>query len=689
MSEIAKAVKEVFAVPVLSGARIVDINEEDHTVQIQVEHLIRDFPGDPNDVKSNVKVKKLSTSQLTGVNTIDGSTRFRGPVEVVDPQVVYRQDSPSFRWRVVALMKADPVKPKPTLQVFKQDAFIGEFDMSSVHGTFGAGLFGWTAWDEDAGHFIYQAEMREPEDEPRDFRWNPSWGETYPTVRKPAIFVIDLNGNAKVVASLEPNDEFQPSQLIKTLPGQIHFVGIEVIPGRKYGVAYCTNRPTHLYSWDYTTESKAIKCGIANPDRNAAAIHYPVFNPSSKTVFFFGTYLGGSHYHAHSLYAYDIEGKTIERIVEGEADAIRCGDKIVNGLFPSWSPIMPAVTRLPKDGSVFATSYNKAEVPLLRILPCGAIRVADCPAEMEHKCQLHQILGDYILVSVSTRESPSQLYLGVIGDDEIKWIPVLSPAQVAALNQELLRITETIEVVLSKPANCNSDLPLILFPHGGPNHTYSCEWSPFCALAARLGYAVAAINYTGSAGYSQKSIRALEGRIGELDVDDCIAATKHLVEKCGFDPSRLFLYGGSHGGFLVAHLSARSEFKWRAVVAHNAVIDLPSMVMTSDIPEFAFGQMGMEYDLRHPRPPKPDELALMQAASPTSRVASVKAPTLVVIGEEDLRVPPSQGKAWYGWLKGRGVEAEILSFPSTGHAIDSAEGQYHEELAIFEWFARH
>jgi acylaminoacyl-peptidase len=689
MSEIAKAVKEVFAVPVLAAARIVHISEEEHTVQIQVDHLIRDFPGDPTDVKSNVKAKKLITRQLTAVDVPARATKFRGPVEVADPQIVYRQDSPSFIWRVVALMKADASKAKPALQVFKENTFVGEFDMSSVHGAFCTGHFGWTAWDEDAGHFIYQAEMKEAEDKPIDYRWNPNWGETYPSVRKPAVFVIDLNDCAKVVASLEPNEEFQPSQLIKTLPGVVHFVGIEVIPGRKYGVAYCPNRPNHLYSWEYTEVTKAIKCEITNPDKHAEAIQYPVFNAASKKISFFGTYLGGSHYHAHSLYAYDIEGKTIHKVVDGEADVIRCGDKAVNGLFPSWSPIMPAATRLPKDGSIFVTSYNKSEVPLLRILPCGSIRVVDCPAEMEHTCQIHQILGDYILVSTSTRQSPSRLYLGIISDDETKWVPVPSPASVAPIKQELLRIADTIEVVLTKPANSASDLPLILFPHGGPNHAYSCEWSPFCALAARLGYAVAAINYTGSAGYGQKGIRALEGRIGELDVDDCIAATRHLVEKCGFDAGRLFMFGGSHGGFLVAHLSARTEFGWRAVVAHNAVIDLPSMVMTSDIPEFAFGQMGMEYDLRRPRPPTPEELARMQAASPTSRVASVKAPTLVVIGEEDLRVPPSQGKAWYGWLKGLGVETEILSFPSTGHAIDSPEGQYHEEIAIFDWFARH
>jgi hypothetical protein len=49
----------------------------------------------------------------------------------------------------------------------------------------------------------------------------------------------------------------------------------------------------------------------------------------------------------------------------------------------------------------------------------------------------------------------------------------------------------------------------------------------------------------------------------------------------------------------------------------------------------------------HPRPsisPTPEQFALMQAASPITNVHKVKAATLILMGEEDRRVPPSQTK---------------------------------------------
>ena len=62
-------------------------------------------------------------------------------------------------------------------------------------------------------------------------------------------------------------------------------------------------------------------------------------------------------------------------------------------------------------------------------------------------------------------------------------------------------------------------------------------------------------NYTGSIGYGEKYINKLLGQIGSLDVEDCLASVRHLVasgvSKDG--PGRQFLYGGSHGGFLLGH----------------------------------------------------------------------------------------------------------------------------------------
>lgn len=37
-------------------------------------------------------------------------------------------------------------------------------------------------------------------------------------------------------------------------------------------------------------------------------------------------------------------------------------------------------------------------------------------------------------------------------------------------------------------------------------------------------------------------------------------------------------------------------------------------------------------------------------------ISQVKTPTLIMLGEDDLRVPPSQGKSFYKTLKAQGTK---------------------------------
>lgn len=50
----------------------------------------------------------------------------------------------------------------------------------------------------------------------------------------------------------------------------------------------------------------------------------------------------------------------------------------------------------------------------------------------------------------------------------------------------------------------------------------------------------------------------LLGKVGEIDVLDCITAVDLALQKYPWiDPKKVNVYGGSHGGFLGAHLSGQ------------------------------------------------------------------------------------------------------------------------------------
>ncbi|KAF8522764.1 Alpha/Beta hydrolase protein [Hysterangium stoloniferum] len=104
-------------------------------------------------------------------------------------------------------------------------------------------------------------------------------------------------------------------------------------------------------------------------------------------------------------------------------------------------------------------------------------------------------------------------------------------------------------------------LPTISIPHGGPHGTFIPEFNPSALAMALEGYLINIINYTGSLGFGfgQKYVDALIGRAGELDVNDCYGSIQHLIE-LGLSQEgsgKQFVQGGSHGGFLSAHLIGR------------------------------------------------------------------------------------------------------------------------------------
>lgn len=99
------------------------------------------------------------------------------------------------------------------------------------------------------------------------------------------------------------------------------------------------------------------------------------------------------------------------------------------------------------------------------------------------------------------------------------------------------------------------------------------------------------------------------------------------------------------------------------------------MTVTSDISDWTFGQLGLDFDQIKTRPINEAEMKLFQDRSPSKYSQNVRCKTLVMLGALDLRVPPSQGKYWASLLKGNGVDCQVLWFPDANHGLDTAESE--------------
>lgn len=152
-------------------------------------------------------------------------------------------------------------------------------------------------------------------------------------------------------------------------------------------------------------------------------------------------------------------------------------------------------------------------------------------------------------------------------------------------------IEDDIEsILLLPPPGESSDLPpLLVCPHGGPHSAFSTAYVPHYSdyLCLYGGYAVLLVNYRGSTGYGQKQLNSLPGKIGVVDVHDVYAATQAMIS---LSPPRVSarcaVFGGSHGGFLTAHMIGQYPDLYVAAALRNPVINIPAMFTTSDIPDW-------------------------------------------------------------------------------------------------------
>ncbi len=97
----------------------------------------------------------------------------------------------------------------------------------------------------------------------------------------------------------------------------------------------------------------------------------------------------------------------------------------------------------------------------------------------------------------------------------------------------------------------------VLFVHGaGYLQNVHRWWSSyfreymFHNLLADEGYVVMNVDFRGSAGYGRDWRTAVYRHMGGRDLQDYVDASRYLQREHGIDPERVFIYGGSYGGFI-------------------------------------------------------------------------------------------------------------------------------------------
>ena len=201
--------------------------------------------------------------------------------------------------------------------------------------------------------------------------------------------------------------------------------------------------------------------------------------------------------------------------------------------------------------------------------------------------------------------------------------------------------------------------PTVFSVHGGPAAADEDAFDAARAAWLDAGFAVVQVNYRGSTGYGSAWRDALTERIGHVELSDIAAVHDHLLTTGVADPDRSVICGYSWGGFLTLLALGVQPERWAAGVAGVPVADYPAAYEDEMEPLRAYDRAlfgGSPAEV-------PDAY---RDSSPLTWVDRVRAPVLVLAGQNDPRCPIRQIENYLDALAARGSDYAVYRYDA-GH----------------------
>lgn len=219
--------------------------------------------------------------------------------------------------------------------------------------------------------------------------------------------------------------------------------------------------------------------------------------------------------------------------------------------------------------------------------------------------------------------------------------------------------------------------PLLMLIHGGPHNgfsdSFSYRWNS--QTFASWGYVTAWPNFHGSSGFGQDFVDAINPDWRTKPLADIQAATQWFEKQSWIDTDRMVAGGASYGGYLTSILLG-TEHPFKALLIHAAVYNMYSQ-MAADfaVHSTRFGSYW-------------DNPEIYKSISPHYYADKFNTPTLVIHGQQDLRVPVGQGFELFRTLQSRGVESRMIYFPDENHWILKPNNSIYWYNEVKDWLTR-
>ena len=138
-----------------------------------------------------------------------------------------------------------------------------------------------------------------------------------------------------------------------------------------------------------------------------------------------------------------------------------------------------------------------------------------------------------------------------------------------------------------------------------------------------------------------------------------LGTTHVLNEHPEIDSSRLYVAGGSYGGFMTNWIVGHTD-RFRAAISQRSISNWISFYGTSDIGAF-FVEFQLQRDL--------SDVEGLWKMSPLAYAHQATTPLLLMHSEQDLRCPMEQAEQFYVAMKKNHVDTKLITFPQSNHGL--------------------
>nr|XP_055023085.1 acylamino-acid-releasing enzyme-like isoform X1 [Misgurnus anguillicaudatus] len=628
------------------------------------------------------------------------------------------KDSPSGEMKAVLRESSIKGEDKQFLEIWHKNSKLKCINLIALgkHGkVYEDDQFGCLVWSHSETHLLYVAEKKRAKTESyfqqgpeideeenvktkeevlkgQQFEFYEDWGETLVNKSSPVLCVLDIKSNNITVLEGIPNN-ISPGQAFWA-PNDtgLVFVGWWHEPFR-LGLKFCPNRKSSLFYVDLASG----KCEQLSSD--SRGVSSPRLSPDLCRIAYLECDVFGPHQQCTRLCVYDWYTKKTSVVVDVVRRAREDG---FTGIY--CSKLSPCCWSADSQRVLISCAQRSRRDLLVVDTSIGEVSRVTSNSQ-EGSWSLLNIHRDLMVVSCSSPNCPPDLRVGFLppkgSESNTSWVTLEESQTQTDISWQTLNFSPPPEEnnssypgldfdgILLRPKEITPGrkLALVVMPHGGPHAVLVSEWLLSTAVLCKMGFGVLLVNYRGSLGFGQDSIFSLPGNIGTQDVKDVQFAVDSVLKLGDFDEQKIAVIGGSHGGFLACHLIGQYPEFYKACVTRNPVTNLTSMIGSTDIPDWCMVEAGYDYNTNIQL--SPAVLEQMLNKSPIKHVIKVKTPVLLMLGEDDRRVPNKQGIEYYKALKALKVPVRLLWYPGNNHALSKVDAESDAFVNGALWMLQH